>query len=230
MSTRPLSNPHGYNGLKMARNAHQGRQEGETMEAFKVRRARGVLVSIQARMAEERELLGLCGPGDIVKGMARRQWRALREAYKKRLAMARPLLNILPSGPPRAGLVGTTNWRLTMQLKQFDTRTEAYDMARRCSTQAIYHRQAGEFAIAATFEGCVMALNRQIDRMDNNLSLAVYEFHCWSGKASAESNAERAARQNHKAWARVNRQARQNLSNWQGIIGRQCIVTIKKGN
>ena len=91
MSTMPLSNPNGYNGLKMARNAHPGRQEGETMEAFKVRRARGVCVNIQAEMAQARELFGLCGPGEVVRMMARCDWQNARFRYQVVLARARPL-------------------------------------------------------------------------------------------------------------------------------------------
>lgn len=69
----------------------QNRQPGESMEQFKARRARGVCVNIQALMAEERELIGLCGPGDIVKGLARRQYWHLRDRYRARMAIARPL-------------------------------------------------------------------------------------------------------------------------------------------
>jgi len=117
-----------------------------------------------------------------------------------------------------------------MQIRQMDTRREAFDMARRCSAQARYHRQEGEYAVAATFEACVMELNRQMGRMTARIELAVYEFNRWSGKVSAESNAERAGRQAYRAIQRLGRQSRQSISNWQGLIGRQCTVTIKKGN
>lgn len=91
MSTRPLSNPHGYNGLKMARNAHQGRQEGESLEAFKARRARGVCVNIAAEIAELRETFGLCIRGGIVRDAVRSDFQNARSRYQLVLARARPL-------------------------------------------------------------------------------------------------------------------------------------------
>lgn len=91
MSNRPLTNPQGYNGLKIARNAHQWRQQGESIQGFKARRARGVCANIAAELAELREMFGVCVRGGIVRDVVRIDFQSVRARYKERLAMARPL-------------------------------------------------------------------------------------------------------------------------------------------
>lgn len=115
-----------------------------------------------------------------------------------------------------------------MQIRQFDTVAGALHYAGRCSYEARQARLVGDFTLSMTLEVCVLALNRQIDRMENNVSLAAYEFRCWSGVASGESNAERAALQTQRAWTRLNSQAARKQRGFASLIGTRATISIAR--
>lgn len=68
-----------------------GRALGEEYGDFHGRRARSVLASMSALMAESRELVSLCKPGDPLRATALKHHAESRERYRARLAMARRL-------------------------------------------------------------------------------------------------------------------------------------------
>ena len=91
MSTRPLSNPHGYNGLVLGRNAYQAPAGHENRARYVVRRARGVCVNIQVLMADERELFALSHGSEFERFLSKHRWNEHRKRYQEKLALARPL-------------------------------------------------------------------------------------------------------------------------------------------
>ena len=117
-----------------------------------------------------------------------------------------------------------------MELRQIQTRAECADLLERCIAQANHHRAHAEHGAAYTFDACALMLRNQLKRMTARIELATFEFHCWSGQASGESNAERAERQRAMAWSRQNRAAVWRGRGVQGLIGRTITVKLKKGN
>jgi hypothetical protein len=115
------------------------------------------------------------------------------------------------------------------QVRVVDTCAEAQDLIRRCQRQAEANRAEGQGAMAMVLDICRFEVSRQLDKMRESYWSAANEFGRWSGRLSAESNAERAARQAKAAESRADyREMR--LMGYRSLIGKPVTVTVKKGN
>lgn len=95
MPRQPLKvhaiNPAMNNGDRNARNTHQPRGQGESLEHFVMRRARGVCANIQSFMREERETIALCAKDDPERSTHRMMWNLHRARYRQRMSQASSL-------------------------------------------------------------------------------------------------------------------------------------------
>lgn len=124
------------------------------------------------------------------------------------------------------------------QVLVVDNCAQAQDLIRRCHQQAEASRAEGQGCMALVLDMCRFVVTKQLEKMRESYWAASSEFGRWSGRLSAESNAERAARQSEKAWVRRNaqeikRQRRAMGIDPRGLIGRTVMVQckqFKKGN